>query len=654
MNKGTAIVGFFLCFLAGMGLMWGIDRSKGAGISAEGSATGSLDHSASPIPVTGKDPQWGNADAPVTVVIFSDFQCPFCTRVNPTIKSLKEKYGPQKLRVVWKNQPLAFHQNARPAAVAAQTTFALGGNDAFWKFHDLAFENQQGLTDENYEKWAAASGVDVAKFKDAYKSNKYASKVDEDQALAQKVGATGTPAFRINGVTLVGAQPVEKFSEVIDAQLAEAQKLIASGTAKDKVYVELAKKNAQLSPEAAKGAPDPQKPQQPPPEDTSVYKVPVFPGDPQKGPKDALVTIVIWSEFQCPFCKKVEDTLKQVAQTYANDVRFVWKDNPLPFHPRAIPAAYVARAALQTKGDKGFWELHDALFESQPKLEDEDLKGISEKFGLSWDAIQKDIAAKKHDELITQNMDLAADLEARGTPAFFINGRKLSGAQPFDAFKKVIDEQLASAKAVVAKGVPKAKVYEEIMKSGKEPPPPEKKDVPPPPADSPWKGTANAKVIVQVFSDFQCPFCKRVEPTLTELEKAFPGKLKIVWRDAPLPFHQDAPLASAAAREAFVQKGNAGFWKFHGELFESQGNPEGLKRPNLDKIAEKLGLDMAKFKAALDSNKHKARIDEDNAVGQKAGISGTPAVVINGYFISGAQPIGNFKKAVQRALKEVK
>src|SRR6185503_13840945 len=140
MNKGTAIVGFFLCFLAGMGLMWGIDRSKGVAIGPEsGAETGSLDHSAASIPVTGKDPQWGNADAPVTVVIFSDFQCPFCSRVGPTLKQIKDTYGPQKLRMVWKNQPLPFHQNARPAAVAAQTVFALGGNDAFWKFHDTAF-----------------------------------------------------------------------------------------------------------------------------------------------------------------------------------------------------------------------------------------------------------------------------------------------------------------------------------------------------------------------------------------------------------------------------------------------------------------------------------------------------------------------------------
>jgi protein-disulfide isomerase len=658
MNKGTAIVGFFLCFLAGMGLMWGIDRSKGVAIGPEsGAATGSLDHSAATIPVTGKDPQWGNADAPVTIVIFSDFQCPFCNRVEPTLKQIKDTYGPQKVRLVWKNQPLPFHNNAKPAAEAAQTVFALGGNDAFWKFHDTAFANQQSLSDESYERWAQAAGVDVAKFKDAYKSHKYAAKVEEDAALAAKVGATGTPAFRINGVTLVGAQPFEKFKEVIDAQLAEAQKLVAAGTPKDKVYVELTKKNAQVSPEAAAGqngkpAAD-QKPPQPPPEDTTVYKVPVLEDDPIRGPKDAPVTIVVFSDFQCPFCKRAEDTLKQVSDTYKNDVRFVWKDNPLPFHPRAMPAAYLARTAYK-KGDSAFWQAHDALFESAPKLEDDDLKGIAEKLGLSWDNIKKDIDAKKLESRITVSMDLASDLEARGTPAFFINGRKLSGAQPFESFKKLIDEQLEKAKGLIAKGTPKAKVYDEIMKEGKEPPPPEKKDVPAPEADSPWKGTQNAKVVIQLFSDFQCPFCKRVEPTIAEVEKEFQGKVKIVWRDMPLPFHQDAPLAAQAAREAYAQKGNAGFWKFHDKAFEAQGNPDGIKRPGLEKIAQEVGLDMDKFKAALDSNKWKARVDKDNEVGSKAGISGTPSIVINGYYISGAQPFSAFKKIIQRALKEAK
>ncbi len=428
---------------------------------------------------------------------------------------------------------------------------------------------------------------------------------------------------------------------------------LKAGTPKEKVYVELTKKNAAAGPEAARPA-EPAKPQQPPPEDTTVYKVNIAPDDPVLGPKDALVTIVMWSDYQCPFCKRVEDTMKQVVDTYMNDVRVVWKDNALPFHPRAIPAAYVATAAYKAKGDKGFWEAHHALFESAPKLEDADLQAVAEKLGLSWDTIKKDIDAKKYAAKIDASMEQAADLDARGTPAFFINGRKLSGAQPFESFKKIIDAELAKAKALVDKGTPKSKVYEEIMKEGKEPPPPEKKDVPPPEADNAYKGGKDAKVVIQLWSDYQCPFCKRVEPTVTEIEKEYGNKVKIVWRDLPLPFHQEAPGAAQAAREAYAQKGNAGFWKFHEKLFEASGSPDGLKRPGLDKIAQELGLDMAKFKDAMDSGKHKARVEKDAEVANKAGVSGTPSFVINGYYISGAQPLTAFKKVINRALKEAK
>jgi protein-disulfide isomerase len=271
---------------------------------------------------------------------------------------------------------------------------------------------------------------------------------------------------------------------------------------------------------------------------------------------------------------------------------------------------------------------------------------------LSWDTVKQAIDGNKFMDKIDSSVDLAADYQARGTPHFFINGMRLSGAQPFDKFKAVIDDRLAVAKALVAKGTPKAKIYEEVIKDGKEPPPPERKQVAAPDASSPFKGGAQAKVVMQVFSEFQCPFCKRVEPTLKEIEKEYGNKIKIVWRHMPLPFHKDAPLASTAAQEVFAQKGNAAFWAYHDKLFEAQGQPGGIERPNLEKLAQEAGVDMAKFKAALDGDKHKAKVEGDAKIGNDAGISGTPAFVINGYYISGAQPAAAFKKVINKALKE--
>src|SRR6185437_8204970 len=149
MSKGTAIVGFLLCFMAGGMLMYGVDQRNGAKTGAEEVAAGPdpavwSDEGAA-VAISSKDPTWGSRSAPVTMVLFSDFQCPFCSRVEQTVNQLKDRYGKDKLRVVWKNNPLPFHPNAKPAATAAQAVFTLGGSAAFWKFHDAAFSNQKDL-----------------------------------------------------------------------------------------------------------------------------------------------------------------------------------------------------------------------------------------------------------------------------------------------------------------------------------------------------------------------------------------------------------------------------------------------------------------------------------------------------------------------------
>ncbi|MEZ4296152.1 MAG: thioredoxin domain-containing protein [Polyangiaceae bacterium] len=662
MNKGTAIVGFLLCFLAGMGLMWGIDRQGTggkAGISAEPVAAFDdknpwSDEDAA-VPISSKDPTWGARTAPVTLVLFSDFECPFCSKVEATLDQLKEQYGPEKLRVVWKNNPLPFHKNARPAALAANTVFNLGGHEAFWKFHKSAFANQRALTTENFEAWAAAAGVDKAKFKAAFDSKQFDSKIDADMTVSKASGVTGTPASLINGVFLSGAQPIDKFKAVIDEQLKAAEAKKAAGVKADRVYVELSKENK------AKNPPPKSRDERPQQDDKTVWKVQVGENAPVRGNANALVTVVLFSDFQCPFCSKVEPTLAEVEKAYGDKVRIVWKDNPLPFHPRAEPAAELAREARAQKGDKGFWEAHDLLFKNQQKLSDEDLLGYAKELGLDVDKVKAAMTDHKYKSIFDADQDQADDLQAQGTPHMFINGRRIVGAQPIDNFKKIIDEELPKAQALLAKGVKPADLYSEIIKDGKEPPPPETKTADAAPADAPAKGAANAKIALYLFSDFQCPFCSRVEDTLKEVEKNYGDRVKIVWRHRPLPMHKDAPLASEAAQEIYKQKGADAFWKYHDVLFKNQKTPEGLQRPALEKYAEELGgVDLGKFKAALDGHTHKAFVDAENSAAEKAGVSGTPAAIIgtvkgseiSGYFISGAQPYGKFKKAIERALKD--
>ena len=606
------------------------------------------EHALAKVPVTAADPQWGSVDAPVTIVELSDFQCPFCERVLPTLASLKRKYGPTLLRIVWKHNPLSFHEYARPTHEAAAAVFMLGGSRAFFTFHDLAFANQHQLTRQNFESWAAVAGVDPGALRAALASGRAAQKVDEDLRLARELAANGTPAFRINGVTISGAQPLEVFVQAVDEQLAAARQLTQSGTPPRLVYVALTDKNF-VEPAPVREAA----------EDEAadlvnvVWNVPVASDDPQRGAKDALVTIVEFSDYQCPFCQRAETTLVELRRLYGKDLRVVWRDNPLPFHARAMPAAQLTRAVFQSKGNDAFWKLHDALFENQASLEDSDFEELTKKQGLSWKQLQALMASDKVTERIQASIENAADLQANGTPHFFINGRRLTGAQPLDAFRKLIDEELAKARAMTEHGTPRANLYAELTKAGQGPPPPEKKHSDAP-ANAASRGDAKAAIVIQEFSDFQCPFCKRVEPTLQQLEKENKGAVRIVWRHMPLPFHQYAQLAAEASEEVLAQKGAAAFWAYHDLLYEAQGEADGLDRINLDVLADKLGLDMARFKAALDGHVHQAKVQADIDAANKIGINGTPAFVINDYYLSGAQPLSAFRRALKRALSDLK
>jgi len=596
--------------------------------------------SAAPVPVTSDDPTWGDRNAPVTIVLYSDFECPFCSRVEATFAQIRETYGPSKVRVVWKNTPLPFHPHAKPAAEAAMGVFQLAGNDAFWQFHDLAFRNQRDLTEANFEVWAAQAGApDLGAFKAGLTSHRWAEKVDADVANGKAIGVNGTPASFINGKLLSGAQPFEKFKDLIDSELAA----VAAGAPSKDVYVARAKANFKAP--AARDDDDGDKA-----DTTTVWAVPLG-NAPTRGPKTAQVTIIEFADFQCPYCRKVDETLKGLEAKYGGKVRFAWKDEPLPFHSRALPTAALAREARAQKGDKGFWDVHDKLFASQPKLEDGDLESIAKAAGLDvakWRAHEK---AETHADGIESDAELAESLEASGTPHFFINGRRLVGAQPAANFEAIIDEEIKKADARIAAGTKADAVYEAIVKTGKSGPgvtPPELRTAPAIPANAPSRGAANAKVVIQDFSDFQCPFCARVEPTIERVLKRYNGKVRVVWRDLPLPMHPDAPLAAEAAREVFAQKGAAGFWAFHDTLFASQ---TALGRDDLLRYAAAQKVDLPKLTAALDSHKHQPAVAAEKAAADKASISGTPAFFVNGYFISGAQPYSKFRQAVELALK---
>jgi protein-disulfide isomerase len=163
-------------------------------------------------------------------------------------------------------------------------------------------------------------------------------------------------------------------------------------------------------------------------------------GVPAIGPADAPITIVEWSDYQCPFCKRAFPTVEQVLSEYKDKVRYIHLDYPLPFHQQAMPAALAVHCA----GDQGkFWEYNNNLYQAPGDLSKADLAKRATDLGLDSAAFEACTTSNKHEAIIKTNYDDGAALGVTGTPAFFINGRMLVGAQPIDQFRTIINDELS-------------------------------------------------------------------------------------------------------------------------------------------------------------------------------------------------------------------
>ena len=157
------------------------------------------------------------------------------------------------------------------------------------------------------------------------------------------------------------------------------------------------------------------------------------------------------------------------------------------------------------------------------------------------------------------------------------------------------------------------------------------------------------QITIQLFSDFQCPFCSRVRPTLAQVEQAYGSRVRIVWRDYPLPFHQNAHIAAEAAREVFAQGGDAAFWQYHDLLFDHQRE---LSEVKLIELAGQVqGVNAAGVQTALRGGTHRAAVDADIEAVRAAGARiGTPSFFINGRLVQGAVPFATLRTTIDREL----
>ncbi len=593
----------------------------------------------------GDAPEQGSPDAKVTIVEWSDFQCPFCSRVVDTLREIEKNYGAD-VRLVFKQNPLPMHPDA---PYAAKASIAAHGQGKFWQMHDKLFEaaasrQPDALKQDKVDAMARDLGLDMERYQRDVSSPETAQVIRDDQAQAAKLGAGGTPHFFINGARVSGAMPYDSFKVVIDAQLKRANALLATGVAKKDLYESLIK-DGLLGPSA------------PPPQAAPQAQARnVDPGDgPWIGAKKPKVTIVEWSDFQCPFCARVEPTLKQVLDTYKDDVRIVWRNEPLSFHPNAMPAAKAAMAAARQGNDK-FWKMHGLMFSHQNELSEVKYEEWAKQSGLDVARWRKDKESAAVAALIAKDNSYAQSVGADGTPSFFINGRFVSGAMPFDTFKGVIDEQIRKADELLKKGVKQEALYQALvdenvkaaggalLAAGPAPGVEPKFDVQA--GNAPAKGPKNAPVIIVEWSDFQCPFCSRAQPTLQQIMKEYQGKVRLVWKNQPLSFHPNAMPAAEAAMAAYEQ-GNDKFWAMHDRFFEKQNQ---LSPAYYEQVAREIGLDVPKWKAAVESRSSQALIQGDMTAGNAVGANGTPTFFINGRKLIGAMPFESFKAVIDAEL----
>jgi protein-disulfide isomerase len=197
-----------------------------------------------------------------------------------------------------------------------------------------------------------------------------------------------------------------------------------------------------------------------------LYQVPLRGDEPQDGPDGALITIVEFGDFDCPFCKERAPTLTQLRDKYGNDLRVIWLNYPIPSHRNARPAASAALEALAQKGDAGFWKMHDKLFENQGNLNRQTLERLAKELGLDMKKFREALDNDKYAERLDREYALGQKLNIPGTPSYFMNGRFMAGF-PLQTWSFAIDQRIGAVRRAVESGVPRSDIYETITAQGK-------------------------------------------------------------------------------------------------------------------------------------------------------------------------------------------
>lgn len=360
----------------------------------------------------------GSADAPITVVEFSDYQCPFCLRyVDDAYPQIIQNYVESgRVRYIFADFPL---QQLHPQAVqAAEAARCAGDQDAYWEMHDRLFAAQDSWSGQSdpipaFVELGEEVGLDTDALRNCLEIGRYQEVVVANLAEGQALGVTGTPTFFINGYPIVGAQPFDLFE--LAFALAEADRL-------SDAYAQV-----------------------PTPTPMPADQIPTT-GSPVLGSVDARVVMIEYSDYQCPYCSRYkQETFPRIKEAYIDTglMRYVFKDFPLSFHAQAHSAAQAARCA----GDQGdYWGMHDLLFRNQAGWSRaaalQAFQEYAGQLGLDVPGLTSCLQEEVYAAAVDRDLQEGLSLGVSGTPAFFVGGRFISGAQPYEVFQQAIESAL--------------------------------------------------------------------------------------------------------------------------------------------------------------------------------------------------------------------
>ncbi|WP_146658000.1 DsbA family protein [Enhygromyxa salina] len=379
------------------------------------------------------DHPWAGASTPlVTIVMFYDYQCPYSQRLNGVMLDLLQRY-PQRLRVVWRQFPLDMHAQAKFASAVA---LAAHGQGQFAFMHEWLFANNRALSPETIAQQIVGAGIDTQRLLAEVSNNFHAERVEADIAFGQAFAVRSTPSFFVNGRPFRGARSLEEVDAIVREELLVAERLLQAGAPPDQVWARI------LAASAAERAADvrPTTTPAPPPIPTQRFATQLS-GLPERGANKPKIQILMCGDFDCPFCQRSTATLQQLLQDHKGDLAVYFRHHPLAFHTTAR-AAHRAAVAAENQGQ--FWPMFDALYANQKQRSDAELEDMAKQLGLDIKRFRRDIADPKTDERIDEQAAFCEqDLDAKGTPTFFINGLVLTGAQPIAAFEQIIQQELS-------------------------------------------------------------------------------------------------------------------------------------------------------------------------------------------------------------------